>query len=164
MWMKVFWWLRLFREKIRKSKRDLHGIDRVSQLILGQSSISKDYFSSQAFRGLQVYQTENPISMDYFGKSGLFESSAISSKIYGKNGVNPKVYDRIVRFEKAFRMKIAFPDLDWLTIALHTGYYDYQHLVKDYKDFTKLTPAGFYEADTKSPRKNFWGNRSIENK
>jgi AraC-like DNA-binding protein len=148
-----------FLEKIiRKSKRDLHGIDRVSQLILGQSStISKDYSASQAFRGLQVYQTNNLISMDYLANQACLSPRQFHRKFTERMGVNPKVYDRIVRFEKAFRMKNACPDLDWLTIALHTGYYDYQHLVKDYKDFTKLTPAGFYETDFKAPERTFGG-------
>jgi AraC-like DNA-binding protein len=146
-----------FLEKIlRKTKRGLHGIDQVSQLILGQSStISKDYFASQSLGGLQVYQTKNPMSMDYLANQACLSPRQFHRKFTERMGVNPKIYDRIVRFERAFRMKNAFPDLDWLTIALYTGYYDYQHLVKDYKDFTKLTPAGFYEADTKAPERTF---------
>ena len=143
---------------IRKSKRDLHGIDRVSQLILGQSStISKDYFAKQSLESVQMYQSKNPISMDYLANQACLSPRQFHRKFTERMGVNPKVYDRIVRFEKAFRMKNAYPDLDWLTIALYTGYYDYQHLVKDYKDFTKLTPAGFYEADTKAPERTFGG-------
>lgn len=126
-----------FLEKIiRKSKRDLHGIDRVSQLILGQNKV---------------------ISIDNLANQACLSPRQFHRKFSERMGVNPKVYDRIVRFEKAFRMKNACPDLDWLTIALHTGYYDYQHLVKDYKDFTKLTPAGFYETDTKAPERIFGG-------
>ncbi|MES2517525.1 MAG: helix-turn-helix domain-containing protein [Bacteroidota bacterium] len=124
-----------FLEKIiRKSKRDLHGIDRVSQLILGQNKA---------------------ISIDNLANQACLSPRQFHRKFTERMGVNPKVFDRIVRFEKAFRMKNACPDLDWLTIALHSGYYDYQHLVKDYKDFTKLSPTGFYETDSKAPERIF---------
>jgi transcriptional regulator GlxA family with amidase domain len=124
-----------FLEKIiRNSKRDLLGLDRVSQLILWQ---------------------KKAVSMDDLANQACLSPRQFHRKFTERMGINPKFFDRIVRFEKAFRMKNAYPDLDWLTIALHTGYYDYQHLVKDYKDFTKLTPAGFYETDTKAPERIF---------
>lgn len=65
------------------------------------------------------------------------------------------MFDRISRFEKSFRTKNKYPHLGWLSIALTCGYYDYQHLVKDYKEFTHLTPNAFYEADTKAPERVF---------
>jgi transcriptional regulator GlxA family with amidase domain len=48
-------------------------------------------------------------------------------------------------------MKNRFPKKDWLSIAIECGYHDYQHLVKDYKEFTGLSPAQFTELDTKGP-------------
>jgi AraC-like DNA-binding protein len=144
---------------IRKSKRDSHGIDRISQLILGQdnNAISKDYFANQSSRNLQAYHAKSQFSMDYLANQACLSPRQFHRKFIERMGVNPKVFDRIVRFEKAYRMKNACPELDWLTVALHTGYYDYQHLVKDYKDFTKLTPAAFYETDTKAPERFFGG-------
>ncbi|MBL0294607.1 MAG: helix-turn-helix domain-containing protein [Saprospiraceae bacterium] len=57
---------------------------------------------------------------------------------------------KVVRFENAFRMKNKNPVMDWLSIALSCGYYDYQHLVKDYKDLTGLTPNQFHEIESKA--------------
>jgi len=48
-------------------------------------------------------------------------------------------------------MKNRFPKKDWLSIAIECGYHDYQHLAKDYKEFTGLSPAQFTELDTKGP-------------
>ena len=70
-------------------------------------------------------------------------------------GIGPKVFEKVVRFQKAFFLKNANPHLDWLSIALSCGYYDYQHLSKDYKAFTNMTPAGFCEVDTKAPERTF---------
>jgi AraC-like DNA-binding protein len=50
-------------------------------------------------------------------------------------------------------MKNRSPQKDWLSIALHCGYYDYQHLVKDYKEFTGYTPAQFFAIDNQAPER-----------
>lgn len=39
-------------------------------------------------------------------------------------GIAPKLYARIVRFDQAFRLKERQPELDWLVVAVQTGYYD----------------------------------------
>jgi AraC-like DNA-binding protein len=66
-------------------------------------------------------------------------------------GVNPKTFQRIIRFNKAYNFRNRFPSTDWLTIALHCGYYDYTHLVKDYKDLTGMTPNEFHALEQSSP-------------
>ncbi len=72
-----------------------------------------------------------------------------------RTGVNPKLYERIIRFDNAFRLKNSRPQFDWLRIAVECGYHDYQHLVKEYKDFTGLNPTGFHEIENKAPERNF---------
>lgn len=124
-----------FLEKIvRNSKRNLLGIDRVSQLILCQNQ---------------------PILMDKLANDACLSVRQFNRKFNERIGIGPKTLDRIVRFGNAFRMKNTQPHLDWLSIALACGYYDYQHLVRDFKEFTNLTPTGLFETDTKAPERIF---------
>ncbi|TPG67527.1 helix-turn-helix domain-containing protein [Hymenobacter nivis] len=55
-------------------------------------------------------------------------------------GMGPKLYARIARFDQAFRLKERQPALDWLAVAVQCGYYDYRHLVRDFKAFAGVTP------------------------
>ncbi|GAB3312299.1 helix-turn-helix domain-containing protein [Hymenobacter humi] len=55
-------------------------------------------------------------------------------------GMSPKLYARIVRFDRAFRLKERRPGLDWLDVATRVGYFDYRHLVRDFKAFAHVTP------------------------
>jgi AraC-like DNA-binding protein len=66
----------------------------------------------------------------------------------------PKQFLQMARFDRAFRMKNRFPQKDWLSVALHCGYYDYQHLVKDYKEFTGYTPPQFFAIDNAAPERS----------
>ncbi|WP_373524192.1 helix-turn-helix domain-containing protein [Aquiflexum sp.] len=124
-----------FLEKvIFRSKYSLQGIDKVSFVILNQN---------------------RALSMDQLASDACLSNRQFQRRFTERTGIGPKLFDKVVRFEKAFFMKNAYPHLDWLSIALACGYYDYQHLVKDYKYFTNMTPTGFYELDTKAPERTF---------
>ncbi|RDB05968.1 helix-turn-helix domain-containing protein [Runella aurantiaca] len=119
---------------IKKSPQDWRPIDKVGTLIL---------------------QPNHGLSIDKLADQSCLSRRQFFRKFEERIGVSPKMFDRINRFEKSFRTKNKHPDWDWLTIALACGYYDYQHLVKDYKDFTNLTPTAFYETDRQAPERVF---------
>jgi len=98
-----------------------------------------------------MMQDADKHSLDWFIKESFLCQRQFDRKFDELVGVNPKRFLRIIRFDKAFRMKNRFPKKDWLSIAIECGYHDYQHLVKDYKEFTGLSPAQFTELDTKGP-------------
>ena len=86
----------------------------------------------------------------------LADESCLCSKQFERNfyqsvGVNPKIYTRIIRFNRASNIKNCYPERDWLSIAIECDYYDYQHLVKDYKEFTGMTPIEFHILESRSP-------------
>ena len=56
-------------------------------------------------------------------------------------GMSPKFYARIARFDKAFRMKTRQPQLDWLDVAYACGYFDFSHLMRDFRQFAEVTPS-----------------------
>ena len=67
-------------------------------------------------------------------------------------GMGPKLYARIVRFDQAFRLKERQPGLDWLAVAVQVGYYDYRHLVRDFKAFAGVTPPQLLAAEATHTR------------
>ncbi|RYY68286.1 MAG: AraC family transcriptional regulator [Chitinophagaceae bacterium] len=56
-------------------------------------------------------------------------------------GMNPKMYARILRFSKAYRMHEMNPALSWLHIAHEAGYYDQMHMIRDFKIFAGVNPS-----------------------
>lgn len=56
-------------------------------------------------------------------------------------GMNPKMYARILKFSKAYRLHEAFPQLSWTKIAYEAGYYDQMHMIKDFKVFAGVNPS-----------------------
>ncbi|MDP2687050.1 MAG: helix-turn-helix domain-containing protein [Aequorivita sp.] len=56
-------------------------------------------------------------------------------------GMNPKMYARILKFSKAYRMHESAPQLRWTEIAYEAEYYDQMHMIKDFKTFAGVNPS-----------------------
>ena len=83
--------------------------------------------------GQHILQQKQPVSLDQLAHQSCLSVRQFIRKFNERMGVSPKTFERIIRFDKALRMKNKHPDLDWLSIALACGYCDYQHLAKDVK-------------------------------
>ncbi len=117
---------------VSNARKDVHPLDSVSKLMM---------------------QRDGNIPLDWLAKESCLCTKQFKRKFNERVGVNPKTYARIIRFTKAFNTKNAYPNWDWLRIAIQCDYFDYQHLVKDYKDFTGLTPNEFHLLENNSPER-----------
>lgn len=121
-------------KQINKGVKEFHRLDQVSNLIL---------------------KTDKIINVEWLAKESCLSLRQYERKFIERMGVSPRYFCKVVRFENAFRMKNKEPHLDWLSIAIKCGYYDYQHLTKDYKGFTNQTPTDFHLLDNASPERKF---------
>ena len=94
-------------------------------------------------------------SVEALARQACLSPRQFIRKFEERVGVSANMFHRIVRFDRAFRLKNNRPATDWLSVALATGYCDYQHLAKDFKEFTTFTPPAFYEIDLTSPERKF---------
>lgn len=101
----------------------------------------------------EIVNAGGVLSMDWLASQACLSIKQFRRKFNEGVGLNPQHYSRIVRFTKAYNLHNRAPQLDWLSVALQTGYYDYQHLAKDYLSFTKQTPIAFHQLDRQSPER-----------
>ena len=119
-------------EKVRKMKSETHPLDKVA---------------------LWLFANPSRFSLDWLAKESCLCPRQFNRKFTQRMGVGPKLYSRIVRFYKAYEYKEAHPEDDWLTIALLFGYTDYQHMVKDFTQFARVTPNLWINQDNQSPER-----------
>ncbi len=100
---------------------------------------------------LMLHQEDK--TLDWFVQQACLSHRQFDRRFYESTGVGPKEYMKLIRFDKAFRMKNRYPQKDWLSIALHCGYHDYPHLSKTYKEFTGHSPAAFFAIDNQAPER-----------
>lgn len=63
----------------------------------------------------------------------------IENKFKEVNGVSPKKYNNIFRFQRALKLTLE-KELSSAVIAQQTGYFDESHLIKDFNTYTHLSP------------------------
>lgn len=58
-------------------------------------------------------------------------------------GLRPKVFCRILRFQRARVLAEKLETPDWAELAVACGYFDQSHLIKDFKEFSGSTPVTY---------------------
>lgn len=58
-------------------------------------------------------------------------------------GLPPKLFSRILRFERARVMADQIKRLDWAQLASTCGYFDQSHLINDFQEFSGLSPTEY---------------------
>jgi len=91
---------------------------------------------------------DKPVSLDYLADQACLSPRQFERQCYERLGMGPKMFSRVARFSKAFRLKEKRPDLDWLEVALRCGYYDFQHMLRDFKAFAGSTPTLLLAAES----------------
>ncbi len=56
-------------------------------------------------------------------------------------GLPPKLFARLVRFSKAYRIRENSTDASWTSIAYECGYFDQMHMIRDFKEFAGVAPG-----------------------
>lgn len=59
-------------------------------------------------------------------------------------GLSPKQVSKIVRLQNALKMMLNGEVISLTDVAYENDYYDQAHFIKDFKEFTGLTPKEFY--------------------
>ena len=118
-----------FTELMLKSKRDILPVDRLISLV-----------------------TQDPdCSIDWVARNAFLSPRQLERKFDERIGINPKTFLRIARFNLSYWLHLKNPGLSWFNIAMSCGYTDYQHLVKEYKEFSNTTPNHFFAIESRAP-------------
>lgn len=80
-------------------------------------------------------------SMDKIAGMACMSIRNFERKCKERLGMPAKMYARIARFHKAYKMLESRSVISWPDLTYEVGYYDQTHFIKDFKEFAKLTPT-----------------------
>lgn len=103
----------------------------------------------------QITANIDQVNVDKLADFACYSNRKLEREFLNKLGLSPKFFIRICRFELAFKQKQQNPSLSWLDIALQNGYNDYQHLVRDFTQFTGVRPNIILNSEMESPERRF---------
>ncbi len=152
--------LRLVNEQLFSAESYIVMVQIIEQFLFKLiKNVKKEQHVVDVSGKLMLLQNDQ-FRLEKFIKDACLCHRQFDRKFKERVGIAPKQFLQIVRFDKAYRTKNRFPNMDWLSVAVQCGYYDYQHLVKDYKEFTGYTPAKFFEIDNYAPER-FFGDADV---
>ena len=58
-------------------------------------------------------------------------------------GLTPKVFCRVLRFQAVLDRITAQKAVDWAKVAVDCGYFDQSHLIRDFREFSGISPSQY---------------------
>ena len=77
---------------------------------------------------------------DVAAEAGVSQRRLLSLFSHGV-GLSPKLFMRIRRFQRAFALAQSGPQASWSKLAIDTGYFDQSHMIRDFLEFSGLSPS-----------------------
>jgi AraC-like DNA-binding protein len=101
----------------------------------------------------EILEDPSRFSMAWLASQACLSYRQFDRKFIERNGISPKLFNRIIRFFKAYKYKESHKGQTWIDIALQFGYTDYQHMSKDFQEFTHGSPNQWIEEYNQSPER-----------
>jgi AraC-like DNA-binding protein len=79
---------------------------------------------------------------DLAGRVGLSQRRFIQL-FTAEVGLTPKLYGRVRRFQRARELVRTATEPDWAAVAAACGFFDQSHLIRDFGEFSGLSPAAY---------------------
>lgn len=130
-------------------------VERFLHTLIGKYERTKNSNPAIDSCAQRMLQTEERFSLDGFLQQACLSHRQFDRLFAERIGIPPKQFLQLIRFDKTYRLKNRRPGLDWLSVAVQSGYHDYQHLSKEYKTFTGYTPTQFFLLDQSAPERSF---------
>src|SRR5690606_6859358 len=84
-------------------------------------------------------------NIDRIAQMACMSTRNFERKCNERLGMPAKMYARIARFHKAYKLLESRPTISWTELTYELGYYDQTHFIKDFKEFSKCTPSFLYK-------------------
>ena len=105
------------------------------------SSYSKE--DIEAYIRNRIYETKGNVSIKEISQDTGYSECYVRRSFHEIHGISPKTFEKIVRFQNTLEEMALHKDMAFYDMAQESGYYDQSHMVKEFKNFTGLTPENY---------------------
>ena len=127
-------------------------VERFLTLLIGKKETELHPINKIAHLLTNTYDIQN---IDWFAQKANLSYRQFDRAFKNNTGVAPKDFRNLVKLDWAYLLKNRNPKEEWLSIALRSGFYDYQHLAKNYKKFIGYLHTQFYNLEQQAPERHF---------
>jgi AraC-like DNA-binding protein len=125
-----------FRDMALLADKFLTGFLKRKKIIYINEGISKISFL--------LLTTFDTISITKYASLANMSMRNFDRRFTEQVGTSPKLFCRLLRFNKALQYKITHSEKRWTDIAYECSYFDQMHLIKEFKAFTNESPSASF--------------------
>jgi AraC-like DNA-binding protein len=97
----------------------------------------------------KIMQTRGQISVESLATRLGTSRRSLEMAFQREVGASPKMYCRITRFRQVFdALSKNGPSVNWIQIALDSGFFDQPHMIRDFRQFAGAPPTSFLPDQT----------------
>ena len=96
-----------------------------------------------------ILNANGQFSVNDFSKINNISRRQLTRKISSSIGLSPKQLSKIIRIQSTLKSLLTNELTSLTNLAYENEYFDQAHFIKDFKEFTALTPKEFYGEDLK---------------
>ena len=114
-------------------------VTAIEEFLTGEL-LSRKHDSRLMMLAARIVESGGLVSVDQLANDAGISSRQLERRFLREVGLGPKLLGRIIRFQQVFRA-VEQCDAAWATVAIECGYYDQAHLIRDFHQFARQTPA-----------------------
>ena len=135
---------RIIESKMIEAKTNWERISLIQKFLLKQLNPIhwQDSFFHSALK--LIKNSGGLISIDDLSLKVGLSGRQLERKFNEVIGLTPKLYSRIIRFQRLFPLIKQHPGSSLTWLANESGYFDQAHFIRDFKEFSGLTPSDYF--------------------
>ena len=94
-----------------------------------------------------IYKSKGNITVKDISDREVISERQIRRIFNNWIGINPKTFCKIVRFQNTINTKRLPQEINWINLALESGYYDQTHFINEFKELSGITPEKFFSIE-----------------
>jgi len=91
----------------------------------------------------QILKASGRVSISTLARDSDLSPRQLERRFRTQVGVPPRLFANVIRFRTVFDVLSSASKPDWVGLALHAGYFDQSHMIKDFHRFLGCSPSEF---------------------
>lgn len=140
-------------EQLYNARTDESKIQILEKLLLAKLHLKEPELDGVDFVSHQIIDSYGNLNFSQL-LSGIYMSRRkFERHFFRRVGLSPKYYARIRRFGATCALFAGQRTVAWDQVLHKTGYYDQSHFIKDFKEFSGLSPSEYLQSNNELAHK-----------
>lgn len=129
------------------SRTDRERLRALNRFLTNQLNLNYRIDPALKYALRNILRTEGQITIDCLTQNISISGRHLERKFHHIVGLTPKVFCRIIRYQRIFRIieKNGLPKLT--SVAFESGYYDQPHFIREFKEFSGQNPKAYFSQE-----------------